>query len=78
MTRLDQPCDLVVGYRDRNYLIEVKQIGSPVRCGSGLTASQKRWHDQWRGQVNVVTTAIQALMVIGADARVPHGEDCRT
>lgn len=53
--------DLLVGYRYRNMLIEVKMPGanpSPV---------QRAWHSAWRGlPVVVVRNEIEALIVIGA------------
>jgi hypothetical protein len=63
--------DLVVGFRGRNYLLEVKQPEGP-RGGSSskgqqLNDEQMRWHQRWRGQVSVVRTPSDALRVIGAD-----------
>ena len=52
--------DLVVGYRGINYLLEVKDIGGR------LTASQRKYSDEWRGQYAIVWTVEEALQAIGA------------
>lgn len=52
--------DLVVGYKDVNYLIEVK------RPGEKLSGDQPEWHARWRGQKAVATSPEEALKVIGA------------
>ncbi len=54
--------DLLVGFRDVNYLIEVK---NPDVHGQ-LSKSQRKFWDWWRGQKAVVRTAEEALQVIGA------------
>ncbi len=53
--------DLVVGFREVNYLLEVK---APT---GDLTPAQKRWHPSWRGQVCVVRTVEEAWAAIGAE-----------
>lgn len=65
--------DLVVGYKGRNYLLEVKPPGG-VRGGISrqtLTDAELAWHRSWRGQREIVTTIEQAFYSIGAvsDAR---------
>lgn len=53
--------DLVVGFRDVTYLMEVKTSkGKP-------TADQVRWHALWRGQVAIVRSIDEALGVIGVE-----------
>jgi hypothetical protein len=54
--RLSKPVDLVVGYRGRTYLVEVK-------TGKGsLTASQIDFMETWRGgQVHVLRTPQEAI-----------------
>jgi len=50
--------DLLVGFRGRNFLLEVK-------TGSGkLNRTQQDWHLLWKGQVAVVRDSIEALSVI--------------
>ena len=59
--QLGAPCDLVVGFKDRNYLIEVKTPGGR------LTAKQRRWwSSDWAGQRAIVRNAQEALVAIGA------------
>lgn len=60
--------DLVVGFRGRNYLLEVKPPGG-VRGGVSrqtLTEAERDWHRTWRGQRAIVTSVEQALYAIGA------------
>ncbi len=59
--RQDTPCDLLVGYRARNYLIEVKQPGRENRRDQ---QEQAEWRKHWRGQVRVVTTAEEAIELV--------------
>ena len=56
--------DLVVGFRDRNFWIEVKDPAQPPSKRK-LRDGQKLWHDTWRGQRAVVETEEEALAVIG-------------
>ena len=67
--------DLLVGFRDRLWLIEVKHVGEDrkrVHAGSsgsrdGLTPAQVKWWAGWKGPApKIVTTAAEALEVIGA------------
>ncbi len=63
---LGQGCaDLLVGYRGSNYLLEVKDGDKPP-SRRRLTEDEKRWHAEWRGQVDVVENEQEALVVIGA------------
>lgn len=56
--RMDDPVDLLVGYRGKAHLIEVK-----TPRGS-LTDSQIEFIADWPGDVHVVTTAEQAIEVV--------------
>lgn len=51
--------DLLCGHQRRNTLLEVKS-----RDGE-LNAAQVKWHRNWRGQVTVVRTPLEALRAIG-------------
>jgi hypothetical protein len=53
--------DIVVGFRGRTYLMEIK---NPDQRGAKLTEDQEKWHREWRGQVVVVETVEQALAAI--------------
>ena len=55
--------DLLVGYKGRNYLLEVK---NPETHGK-LTRRQQTLHDLWRGVFVVVETPREALEAIGAE-----------
>ena len=55
--------DLAVGYRGRNYFLEVKNLDGR---GDKLTPAEKEFHDTWRGQAAVVRNEAEALAVIGA------------
>lgn len=58
--------DLIVGYRGRNLLIEVKMPGEDK--DRKLKPIQKRLKASWKGQYAIVTTAEQALKAVGATA----------
>ena len=60
--------DLVVGFRGRTWLLEVKTPrGKRDPKPSPTTAEQDRWFAVWRGDpVRIVTSATQALEIIGA------------
>ena len=53
------PVDLLVGYRARNFLLEVKRPGEKPR-----TEGQKRFLADWTGQVRVVESAEEAIEVV--------------
>ena len=57
--------DLMVGYRGRNWLIEVKDWQAS-NTDRKLNERQVEWHDGWKGQVAKVETVEAALAVIGA------------
>ena len=55
----DEP-DLVVGFRGKNYLLEVKTDQGK------LTKGQLEWHDNWKGQCCAVRTSAQAISIVTA------------
>lgn len=59
--------DLVVGFRGKNHLLEVKD-GSLSPSRRRLTEMEQRFHDQWGGHCVVVNSAEEALRAIGAVA----------
>lgn len=60
--------DLLVGYRGRNILLEVKDGGkAPSR--QKLTPAQVSWHGAWRGQVAVVSSIAEAVEAAGIPFR---------
>ena len=56
--RMDTPCDLLCGYRSRNFLIEVK---SP---GGRLTKAQQDFIPAWKGQIRVLETIDEAIELV--------------
>ena len=52
--------DLVVGFRNTNYLMEIK---TPQ---GRLNKKQQKFFRSWHGQVNIIGTVDQALALIGA------------
>jgi hypothetical protein len=57
--------DLLVGYRGRNWLIEVKDWQA-AKSDRQLNERQTEWHAGWKGHVAKVETPDAALAVIGA------------
>lgn len=53
--------DLLVGYRGRNFLFEIKD-GNKFPSHQKLTPHQEKWHLEWRGQVIVVNSVKDALV----------------
>lgn len=60
--------DLLVGWRGKNILLEVKDPNATRGRTTALklTDDQVTWHRQWSGQVAVVTTVTEALVACGA------------
>ena len=52
--------DLLVAYRDRHYVMEVKTAKGKVR------PQQISWCDEWVGTVHLVRSVDEALKAIGA------------
>lgn len=55
--------DLIVGYRDRTYLLEVKD-GAKPKSGRKLKPSQEKLVNEWRGHYAVVKSVEEALTAI--------------
>ena len=55
--------DLVVGYRGRNWLLEVKD-GDKVASKRKLTVAQVEFKATWRGQWAVVMSSQEAIEVV--------------
>lgn len=51
--------DLLVGYQERNYLIEIKTTKGK------LTDDQTTWHAAWNGQKAIARTIEEAFAIIG-------------
>ena len=50
VARLNTPLDLLVGYKKRNYLVEVKMPGKK------LNDNQVEFVDEWKGQYIVISS----------------------
>lgn len=57
--------DLLVGVRGVNLLLEVKD-GDKPQSRQSLTADEREWHKAWRGQVAIVNSPEQAVMLINS------------
>lgn len=55
--------DILVGFRGRNFAMEVKD-GSLPPSARRLTEMQADWHLLWRGQVAVVKSVPEALALL--------------
>lgn len=55
---VDEPCDLIVGYKGRTILLEVKD-GSKPPSARKLTPNEQKFHDEWTGGSLYVVTSIQ-------------------
>lgn len=56
--------DLIVGFRGKNFLIEVKNPQTSYGR-KGLNLIQTRWVDKWNGDVHIAYTIEDALRAIG-------------
>ncbi len=62
--RLDQPVDLLVGFRGANHLLECK---TPTREGGPprrLTRSESVFFEGWTGSATIVCNATEALEAV--------------
>jgi len=58
--RMDRPCDLLVGYRGVNYLIEAKTAGT--QYGKKLNDAQQKFNDGWRGsKIIILHSSVDAM-----------------
>ncbi len=57
--------DIVVGYRGENYMIEIKD-GSKPPSKQQLTPDEKKFHNIWRGKIDIVISVDEALEIVGA------------
>lgn len=55
--------DLMVGFRGRNILLEIKNPKQDP-CKRRLTEDEGDWHTKWTGQVDVVQTKEEAERVV--------------
>lgn len=55
--------DLLVGYRGKNLLMEIKD-GAKSPSRRKLTEDEQEWHETWRGQVAIVTSVAEAIALL--------------
>lgn len=55
--------DLLVGFRGKNFLLEVKTENSD------LNENEVIWHERWKGQKRVVRSSLEALLAVGLTYR---------
>jgi len=60
--------DILVGHRGRNFLLEIKD-GAKVPSARKLTDDEAAWHQQWLGNVAIVSNTDEALLAIGLGVR---------
>ena len=56
--------DFVVGYQNKNYLIELKD-GAKTKSRKELTADEVNFFQSWKGQVNKCEKLAEVCKVIG-------------
>lgn len=57
---IGRPVDILVGYRAKNFLIEIKD----PKGENKLSAGQKEFIATWRGQVRVCRSADEAIRLV--------------
>ena len=55
--------DIACGYHGHNYLFEIKDPDKPPSARK-LTPAEKEFHDRWKGQVDVILCAEDALKIM--------------
>lgn len=60
--------DLLVGFRGRNYVIEIKDGDKPP-SKRRLTPDEEVWHETWNGHVMIVESVTQAFDAIGVNVK---------
>lgn len=55
--------DLLVGYRGKNFLFEIKD-GEAEPGKQKLTPDQVKWHSAWKGRVYVVKSVNEAIEIL--------------
>jgi Holliday junction resolvase len=56
-------CDIVCGYKGKNFLFEIKDGDKPTSAKQ-LTAAEKIFHFEWKGQIDVIESGEQAWDII--------------
>lgn len=56
--------DIIVGYRKKNFLIEIKDF-KKSKSQKKLTADEQEFFDTWKGQVDKCETLDEIIKVVG-------------
>ena len=56
--------DIVCGWRERNYIFEIKDPAQPP-SKRRLTKDEEEFHREWGGQIDIILTTVDALKVMG-------------
>lgn len=65
LSAVGQGCpDLLVGWKGKNFLIEVKNLEGR---GNKLTPDQVKWHKFWNGQKAIATNLDEAILIINCN-----------
>jgi hypothetical protein len=56
--------DFVIGYQNKNYLIELKD-SAKFKSQKQLTTDEVKFFDLWKGQVNKCETLAEICLIIG-------------
>ena len=57
-------CDIIVGYKGKNYLYEIKDPSKPPSARK-LTEKEKTFHNEWKGHIKIALTTEFILKDIG-------------
>lgn len=55
--------DIVIGANGKNVLVEIKD-GSKAPFAHRLTMAEQKFHDEWRGDIRIIKTEMEALQLI--------------
>lgn len=55
--------DIAVGYRGKNFLIEIKN-GTAPKSDRLMTEDEMEWHSGWRGQAAIVENVQDAINLV--------------
>ena len=56
--------DIVVGYKGKNYLFEIKNK-KKTKSQKKLTPDEEKFHFTWNGQINIVESIFDIINLIG-------------
>lgn len=60
---IGDPVDLLIGYKKKNYLVEIKRLDK-VNRESATTEKQKKFFREWTGQARIAATTEEIITLI--------------